>query len=57
MIANQEILDTFIYEVLNNTFAVTDPLEHDSLIGYYSTRAEAEAALTEWINNEKISFV
>jgi hypothetical protein len=56
MVVSQEILDTFIYEVLSNSFAVTDPLDHNDLIGYYSTRAKAEKALTEWINKEKIDF-
>jgi hypothetical protein len=56
MVVSQEILDTFIYEVLSNSFAVSDPLDQDSLIGYYSTRAKAEKALTEWINKEKIDF-
>ena len=56
MVVSQEILDTFIYEVLSNSFTVTDPLDQDSLIGYYSTRAKAEKALTEWINKEKIDF-
>jgi hypothetical protein len=56
MVVSQEILDTFIYEVLSNSFSVTDPLDQDSLIGYYSTRAKAEKALTEWINKEKIDF-
>ena len=56
MVVSQEILDTFIYEVLSNSFAVSDPLDHNHLIGYYSTRAKAEKALTEWINKEKIDF-
>jgi hypothetical protein len=56
MVVSQEILDTFIYEVLSNSFSVSDPLDQDSLIGYYSTRAKAEKALTEWINKEKIDF-
>ena len=56
MVVSQEILDTFIYQVLSNSFAVSDPLHQHSLIGYYSTRAKAEKALTEWINKEKIDF-
>ena len=56
MVVSQEILDTFIYEVLSNSFAVSDLLDQDSLIGNYSTRAKAEKALTEWINKEKIDF-
>jgi hypothetical protein len=56
MLVSQEILDTFVYKTLAGSFTVTDPLDQDSLIGYYSTRAKAEKALTEWINKEKIDF-
>ena len=56
MVISQEILDTFIYEVLSNSFSVTDPLDHNHLIGYYSSRVEAEKALIEWINKENIDF-
>lgn len=54
---SQEILDTFVYETLDGKFGVNDPLEYDTIIGYYDTKIEAENALKEHIVKEKIEFV
>jgi len=56
MVVSQEILDTFIYEVLSNSFAVSNPLDQTRLIGYYGTKAKAEKALINWIDKENIDF-
>jgi hypothetical protein len=52
----QEILNTFISEVKLGVFIVTNPVEQDSVIGYYDTQEEAEQAFNEFIVRENIIF-
>lgn len=53
---HQEILDTFVFETMNGQFGVCDPTEFDQIIGYYSTKIEAENALKEYVTREQIVF-
>ena len=53
---HQEILDTFVFETINGQFGVCNPTEFDQIIGYYSTKIEAENALKEYIVIQKIEF-
>jgi hypothetical protein len=52
----QVILDTFISETSLGEFAVTNPIEQDSIIGYYGTKEEAEQAFNNHVTNENIVF-
>ena len=54
----QEILNSFIYETLDGQFMVTDPTEFDQVVpgGPWQTRAEAEEALTKYIDENQITF-
>ena len=54
----QKILDTFVYQTINGDFLATDPMEFDQVVpgGPWATREEAEVALTEYINNNGITF-
>lgn len=55
----QEILDTFIFDTVGGTkvlVGVIDPLAHDEIIGYYSTREEAKKAFREYVEKEGIIF-
>jgi hypothetical protein len=53
---HQEILDTFVFETMNGQFGVCNPTEFDQIIGYYSTKIEAENALKEYVTREQIVF-
>lgn len=54
----QKILDTFVYQTMNGDFLATDPMEFDQVVpgGPWSTREEAEAAFTEYVENKGIIF-
>ena len=53
----KEILDTFIFDTIEGEkFGVNDPLTHDEIIGYYSTREEAEEAFNQYVEKEGIIF-
>ena len=53
---NNEILNTFIYESPAGAFVTINPVEQDSIIGYYDTKDEAVRALEQFIDEEKIIF-
>jgi hypothetical protein len=53
---SQEILDTFIQEIMDGKFAVNDPTDFDQVIGNFNTKIEAENALKEYIVIQKIEF-
>ena len=54
----QKILDTFVYETMAGTYQVTDPTEFDQVVpgGPWQRRAEAEEALTKYIDENQITF-
>jgi hypothetical protein len=53
----QEILNTFIFGTIGEEkFGVNDPIAHDEIIGYYPTRAEAEDAFKQYVEQEGIIF-
>ena len=53
----KEILDTFVWDTIGGEkFGVSDPLEHDEIIGYYPTRDDAEKAFIECVEREGIIF-
>lgn len=54
----QRILDTFVYEQMNGSWSVMDPMEFDQVIpgGPWETKELAEAALVEYINQNDIKF-
>ena len=54
---NEEILNAFIFETLNGNFGVSDPYGPDEIIGYFSTREEAEAAFNKYCKEEHIKII
>jgi hypothetical protein len=52
----QEILDTFVYETKAGSFVAINPTEHDSIIGYHTTKEEAEDAFKQYVDKEGIIF-
>jgi hypothetical protein len=54
----EKIIDSFVYETMEGQFMVTDPTEFDQVIpgSPWSTKEDAEKALINFINENKITF-